>query len=302
VSLSRDCWAEWLAERRFGDDPETRQRFLSSLTATRERVLDGARLAEGDALLDVGCGEGLIGFGALARGAGSVTFSDISTDLLDFCREAAGDLGVLDRCAFIEAPADDLAPIEDSALDVVATRSVLIYVKNKAGAFGEFARVLRIGGRISLFEPINRFAQRDVNTWGGYDLSPVSDIVTKLRAIYDRVQPRDSDPMLDFDERDLVRLAEDAGFFPVNLTLDAVVEPTPPRTWDGFLNSAGNPRIPTIGEAMEQALNAAEREQLTTHLRPLVEQGRGVWRMATAYLVATKNRVRDRPYARLTLN
>ena len=39
---------------------------------------------------------------------------------------------------------------------------------------------------------------------------------------------------------------------------------------------------------MEQALNAAEREQLTTHLRPLVEQGRGVWRMASAYLVATK--------------
>lgn len=94
--------------------------------------------------------------------------------------------------------------------------------------------------------------------------------------------------MLDFDERDLVRLAEDAGFFPINLTLDAVVEPTPPRAWDGFLNSAGNPRIPTIREAMEQALNAAEREQLTTHLRPLVEQGRGVWRMASAYLVATK--------------
>jgi 2-polyprenyl-3-methyl-5-hydroxy-6-metoxy-1,4-benzoquinol methylase len=58
VSVSRDCWAEWLAERRFGGDPETRERFLSNLAMTRDRVLDGARVAEGDSLLDVGCGEG----------------------------------------------------------------------------------------------------------------------------------------------------------------------------------------------------------------------------------------------------
>ena len=32
-------------------------------------MLDRARLAEGESLLDVGCGEGSIGFGALARGA-----------------------------------------------------------------------------------------------------------------------------------------------------------------------------------------------------------------------------------------
>jgi SAM-dependent methyltransferase len=230
----------------------------------------------------------LIGFGALARGAGAVTFSDISTDLLDFCRKAARDIGVINRCAFAEASADDFGVIGDAAVDVVATRSVLIYVKNKAGAFGEFARVLRVGGRISLFEPINRFAQRATDTWGGYDLSPVSDIAFMVRAVFDRIQPRESDPMLDFDERDLFRMAEDAGFFPINLTLEAVVEPLKPRSWAGFLNSSDNPRIPTFGEAMEQALTGAERKQLEAHLRPLVERGGGAWRMATAHLVATK--------------
>jgi arsenite methyltransferase len=94
--------------------------------------------------------------------------------------------------------------------------------------------------------------------------------------------------MLDFDERDLVGLAEDAGFFPISLTLEAVIEPPPPRSWDGFLDSAGNPNIPTFREAIEQALTAVEREQLTAHLRPLVEQGQGEWRMASAYLAATK--------------
>lgn len=48
----------------------------------RDRVLDNARVAEGETLLDVGCGEGLIGPGALERGAGTVIFSEISQDLL----------------------------------------------------------------------------------------------------------------------------------------------------------------------------------------------------------------------------
>src|SRR5919206_2706892 len=107
-STTRDRWAEWLAERRFGGDPEHRATVLSELVRTRDSVLDRAELREGETLLDVGCGEGLIGFGALERGAGTVIFSDISTDLLDFCREAATELGVLDRCRFVEASAEDL--------------------------------------------------------------------------------------------------------------------------------------------------------------------------------------------------
>src|ERR671932_473042 len=101
TSASRDRWAEWLAERRFGGDPEVKERFLSNLAATRDKVLDRARLDDGEHLLDVGCGEGLIAFGALERGAGTVTFSDISADLLDFCRQAATDLGLLERCDFV---------------------------------------------------------------------------------------------------------------------------------------------------------------------------------------------------------
>src|SRR5947209_10171389 len=133
---TRDRWAEWLAERRFGGDSEIRAEALARLAETRDRVLDRADLHEGETLLDVGCGEGLSGFGALERGAGTVIFSDVSADLLDFCREAAADLGVLDRCSFVEAAAEDLGSIRDGSLDVVTTRSVLIYVKDKAAAFG----------------------------------------------------------------------------------------------------------------------------------------------------------------------
>jgi SAM-dependent methyltransferase len=291
ASAARDRWAEWLGERRFGGDPEIRERTLEVLTEVRERVLDRAAVREGDTVLDVGCGEGLIGFGALERGAGTVIFSDVSADLLDFCREAATGLGVPDRCRFVEASAEDLGRIADASVDVVTTRSVLIYVNDKASAFGEFARALRPGGRISLHEPINRFGaegRRRRGGVGGYRADGLEEIAARVSGVFEALQPLDSDPMLDFDERDLVRLAEEAAFFPIRLTLDVRIEALEPRRWDGFLDAAGNPNIPTLREAMEQVLSAEEREELGAGLRPLVERGEGEWRMAFAYLVGMK--------------
>jgi arsenite methyltransferase len=287
--VTRDRWAEWLAVRRFGGDPDVRRRNLADLTAIRDKVLDRAELRAGETVLDIGCGEGMIAFGALERGAGEVVFSDVSLDLLDFCGQAAEELGVSDRCRFVEASADDLGAIADASVDVVTTRSVLIYVARKREAFREFARVLRPGGRISLFEPINRFAgwlRHD--RWWGYDLGQLGDIGAKLRAVYEARQPPDTDPMVDFDERDLIRLAEEAGFFPIQLELMADVKRSERRTWESFVNQAGNPNIPTLGEAMDQALTPSERERLTAQLRPQVEQGLGEWRMACAYLTAVR--------------
>jgi arsenite methyltransferase len=284
----RDIWAEWLAEHRYGGDPEVRQEMLERLGSVRDKVLDRAAQVEGETLLDVGCGEGLIGFGALERGAGHVVFSDISDDLLDFCRETAEALGVLDRCSFVNAGAEHLAAIGEASVDIVTTRSVLIYVKGKARAFEEFVRVLSAGGRLSLYEPINRFclAEKAQGFWG-YPSDGLADLAERVERVYEEIQPP-SDPMLDFDERDLIRLAEGAGFFPIELELQAEIRPMEPRPWPAFLKSSGNPRIPTIGEAMDRALTPEERERFSEHLRPLVEEGRGVWRIAHAYLSAVK--------------
>ena len=263
--------------------------MLAKLEQTRDEVLARTELRTGETVLDVGCGEGLIGFGALELGAGAVIFSDVSTDVLDFCREAAAGLGVLDRCRFIEASADDLASIEDGSVDAVTTRSVLIYVKDKAAAFGEFARVLRPGGRISLWEPINRFGSEERRRgFFGVEIAGMEAITAKLRAVYEAIQPPDADPMLDFDERDLLRLAEEAGFFPIRLTLDSRVEGMAPRSWDVSLDTAWNPNVPTLREAMEQALTPDERERFTTCFRPVVEGGKGEWRMALAHLSAVR--------------
>ena len=137
-----DCWSEWLLHRRFGGDAEAQRRAMEHLRGIRDRVLDQAEVAEGDTLLDVGCGDGLIAFGALERGVRRAIFSDISEHLLEESRRLAGDVGARDRCRFVRAPADDVSPIQDESVDVVTTRSVLIYVADKRRAFDEFHRVL----------------------------------------------------------------------------------------------------------------------------------------------------------------
>jgi arsenite methyltransferase len=282
-----DRWADWIRTRRSGGDPDYEATMLRELAEVRDRILDHAELATGETLLDVGCGNGLVAFGALERGAGEVVFADVSPALLDDCRELAETAGLLEQCRCVEAPAERLGSVEDESIDVVTTRSVLIYVEEKERAFREFHRVLRPGGRISLFEPINRFGIDERRETWGYELDGAVDLMAKVNAVYEGIQP-DTDPMLDFDERDLIRLAEQAAFFPINLAYEAEVKPIEPRRWESFLHSSGNPKIPTLAEAIDEALTAAERERFASIFRPLVEDGRGVWRMGTAYLWAVK--------------
>lgn len=298
---ARDKWAEWLLERRFGGiDPERRKAFVDFLIPVRDRVLENAGLSGVEILLDVGAGDGLIAFGALARlgEGGRVIFTDISQDLLDHSERLAKEAGVGERCSFLRASADDLSALGDGSVDVVTTRSVLIYVEDKQRAFAEFHRILKPGGRFSIFEPINRFSSRSYSTeagfFNGYDVTPVRDVARKVWSAYERRQPPYTDPMLNFDERDLLDLAEDAGFEEVYLDYEAEVTPGDRATWgrvhdwDTFLESSGNPKIPTMKEAMNETLTPEETERFTEYLRPLVERNERAARTASAYLWAVK--------------
>ncbi|MGO8957098.1 MAG: class I SAM-dependent methyltransferase [Streptosporangiaceae bacterium] len=291
MSAERDQWHRWLLDVRHGGDPAYREQLIEELYPVRDEVLDRATLRPDDAVLDVGTGDGLIGFGALARlgPAGRVIFSDISPDLLDHCQSAAAANGELGRCAFVLASADRLDGVPDGSVDVVTARSVLIYVADKAAAFAAFRRVLRRGGRVSLFEPINTLMQGCSSTsFFGYDVSPIAGIAAKMNAAFAAIQPAGTDPMLDFDDRDLVLLAERAGFGAVSLDLRVSVAQTKdPLPWDRFLRMSGNPNLPPLAEMIDGALSAAEGDEFAAYLRPLVEQGRGERRTAVAYLTAS---------------
>lgn len=276
-----DRWSRWLLDERFGGDETVLQRTLQILAPIRDRVLSAARITGGEVVVDVGCGDGLLGFAALPLVGedGEVVFVDVSAELLERCRSIASDLGVVQRCRFIEAGAETLEGVTDTSADVVMTRSVLIYVSDKASAFDAFHRVLKPGGRVSLFEPINRrITALNENTLFGYDASPVADLAAKVTQVYEAASPPDG-AMMGFDETDLLYLAEDAGFSDINVTLELSSSDQPSHvatSWSQLLETAPNPNAPTYGKAIRQALTGNEASRLEQHFRPLIDdQGDG---------------------------
>jgi arsenite methyltransferase len=280
MSVSTDRWADWLRTRRTGGSEEARRATLERLAPVRDRILDDAEVGPGVTVLDVGCGDGLVGLGALDRGA-DVIFSDVSEACLDDCRAIAGD-----AARYHLASATDLGDVE---ADVVTTRSVLIYVDDKQRAFDEFFRILRPGGRAAIWEPINRFGcAENRRSFGGFHVDGVEELIEKLLGAFDE---RSENPMIDFDERDLFACAERAGFAPIRLELIAELADEPLTwtcDWDVFLNTAPNPNAPTLVEAMEATLTDDERTRLIARLRPQVERGEAHPRHARAFVLARK--------------
>ncbi len=293
METSRDRWADWLLRTRFGGDPARRATMLTMLGPIRDRVLDNAALSEGDTLLDVGAGDGLIAFGALDRvgATGTVVLQVVSDDLVQHSRAFAESAGVADRCRFVSGSAADLGEIPDGTIDAVTTRSVLIYLPAaaKATALAEFHRVLRPGGRVSLFEPINSFGRPEPEPlFLGYDVTPVADLTARLVARRKRDHPPEGHPLLDFDERDLLTWVEAAGFTEIRMDYSAeiVAGGWHDNDWEAMLGTPGNPLDPSLGETISAELTPAEADRLTAHLRPLVESGQGVRRFASSYLWA----------------
>ena len=297
----QDQWAQWLFQRRHGGDPEVLQAMLSTLSQVRDAVLQNARVAQGNTLLDVGCGDGLIAFGALplVGKRGKVIFCDISQDLLDHCHTLAQQMGVLDHCQFLQASADNLHMIESNSVHAVTARSVLVYVQDKKQAFQEFYRVLKPRGRLSIFEPIPSFMYPEPpHLLHGYDMTPIMPIAQKLRAVHERFQSAQAGAMSDFNERDLLKFLEDVGFTEVYLALQIAIIPGTSENipaaaqkpnWEAFLKSSLNPLAPTLEEAIHHALTADEADQFTRYLRPLVETRQRIDRSAIAYLGAVKH-------------
>lgn len=294
VTTEPDPWSRWLLKRRDAGDERQRSVSLGHLAPVRDRVLDYAEPLDGATLLDVGTGDGLIGLEALDRvGAqGSVIFSDISAALLEQCREAVAGRGMSDRARFVCTRAEDLAEIPDASVDVITTRSVLIYVADKARAFAALHRALRGGGHISLFEPINRlmFPEPPDRFWG-YDIAAVTDLADKVKATFDKLEDPATATMIDFDDRDLVRLAEAAGFEHIHLECHIDVDPGSPMraiSLDALLDSAPNPLAPTLRESITSALTSPEQDRFLGHLKRAVGEGDHVRRSAVAYLAARR--------------
>jgi arsenite methyltransferase len=304
--LEGDKWSRWLAETRFGGDKKAAELQTRGLIRVRDTLLKKAGLAEGNVVLDVGAGEGLIGFGALEKvgASGRVIFSDISDACLEKTRAAAEQMGLLDQCSFVRASAEDLGAIESSSVDLVTTRSVLIYLNDKKRALAEFLRVLKPGGRTALFEPIDdRRLKQDADFWlrrawvdrESEEGGAIADLLDRLDDYWQR-RLYINEAMTNFNERDLVRMCVEVGFAGVHTEFHLHAGPTPPMSWDALKKSSGNPLIPTNEEAWREIFTEEEMRRFEQHLRPVVERGGGIWRWQSSFTWAFKAPIPEKPW------
>lgn len=115
------------------------------LPAARVAV-DRAAPAEGQHVVDVGCGTGNASLLAAARGA-RVTGVDPAARLLEVASALAKERGL--DATFVVGEAAAL-PLGDDAADVVLSVFGVVFAPDPAAAAAELARVARPGGRIVL--------------------------------------------------------------------------------------------------------------------------------------------------------
>jgi arsenite methyltransferase len=298
-----DKWSRWLLETRFGGDEKIAELSLRMLKQIRDALLERAALKDGQVLLDVGAGDGLIAFGALEKlgPSGRVILADISRPLLDQAREAAEKMGVTDQCKFVEASAENLSAIATESIDIVTTRSVLIFVEDKLRALKEFYRVLKPGGRTALFETVNRREQwRPSEIWTGVgglyraeEIEPIKDLATRLVSSLEAIP---LETMTSAGHTEYLHMCEDAGFAATHMALNIVSAPQPLAKIESLLKVSPNPLWPTPSELMDKIFTAEERARFIEYMRPLVESDKGLARHSSVFIWAFKAPIPEKPW------
>jgi arsenite methyltransferase len=294
-----DEWSDWLLHRRHADDPEHERAIRAETQRCADRVLDGARLAPGMTILDVGAGDGMVAFRAIARIGPElrVVLADISVPLLRHAATVAAERQIAGQCEFLPCSADDLRPIAAGSVDVVVTRAALAYVTDKPKAFREFRRVLKPGGRLSIAEPIfwdEAIAVSamknliDARSPGNRD--PLLPLLHRWKAAQfpDTPEKIASNPISNYSERDLVRFAQESGFCDIHLEFHIDVSPSVITSWEVFLGSSPHPWAPSLGAILAEQFAPEERQLFEPFLRSLIGAPRTAAVTRIAYLAAAQ--------------
>ncbi|MQA06042.1 MAG: methyltransferase domain-containing protein [Streptosporangiales bacterium] len=180
-------------------------------------------LAQGQALLDIGCGPGTITADLAALVApGRVTAVDSAAGILDQARQVAADRG-LDNVEFVVDDVHALTFAADS-FDVVHAHQVLQHVHDPVQALREMRRVCRPDGLV---------AARDAD-YASMAWHPAIPALDEWLDLYREVaRANDSDPD---GGRRLLSWAQQAGFSEITPSASAWCYATPEeRAWWGDL-------------------------------------------------------------------
>ena len=245
-------------------------------------------------MVDLGAGTGLLALEARRRvkGSGYVVAVDVSADALSECRRQAGPTGAAAPLACVVGDALHI-PLASQSVDVVMTRSVLIYLADKQAGVRELYRVLKPRGRASIFEPINEVSEqvRDrVIASGFYDqLQPEWG---EIRKYYDAHAKNWWGTLVGWDERELIAWFEVAGFSSVRVSYELLsgVRAHKPRKADIAAGIRGrpNPNTPSYEEVAREVLGDRADNYLERYAQFLANGDGPRSASASVYLVAKR--------------
>lgn len=130
-------------------DPERMERYerMYQWNPASEIFYAPAKIGEGHAVADFGCGPGhaAIEFAKRVGSKGHVHALDINAEFVKRARARAEESGLGDLIT-VHQLQDAGLPLPDGSLDRVLARNTIIYVTDPVVTFSEFRRVLRQGG------------------------------------------------------------------------------------------------------------------------------------------------------------
>jgi len=227
--------------------------------AVTEVLLDRAALHPGDRVLDLATGPGGAGIAAATRVApgGEVVLSDVAEEMTAIAAERAAARGL----ANVSTCVLDIEAIDqpDASYDVVLCREGLMFALDPERAVGEFRRVLRPGGRVS----IAVWGPRASNPWLGVVFDALSEQIGRP------VPPPGIPGPFALEDADRLRaLFVTAGFDKVELTEHAVPARAPSfDEWWNRTSSLAGP-LATIIAALPPDAAGELRTRLQRAVQP----------------------------------
>lgn len=174
-----------------------------------ERLVDNARLSEGQRVLDIACGTGWATIEAAKRvgNRGKVIGLDIADKMLDIAREKTSIAG-LSNIEYVVGNAEALE-LDDVYFDVGLCSLSIFFLRDIPRALLEWYRVLKIGGTLAF------------SSFGPEFMQPFYKMFFDGLSRYDKQPPPGQGFITKTDTlRDCQMLLENAGFVDISVTME----------------------------------------------------------------------------------
>ena len=230
-----------------GDAPTAYTRFAYKIMEPwTDDLIRSANCRDGDRVLDVACGTGVV-----ANRVNLVTGKSCVITGIDLNEAMLGAARSNPQIEWHQGSANDL-PFDPGSFDVVLCQQGLQYFPDRAAAMKEMARVLFSGGRLA------------INVWGALDRQPFHAALANAIENFLGTEARSAFADLAFSlntAEELRGLASDAGFEDIHIRFEhrTVRYPAPAGLVTGFMGAT-----PMAGQFA--ALTDDQKHAFVTHV------------------------------------